>query len=53
MINPARFTQNYNVAANSLRPGPKAVREGSVGTLSAKAKKYLSPTPKFKGKPTA
>lgn len=50
MINPARFARNYNVAANSLRPGPKAIREGSVGNLAAKAKKFLQ-APKFKGKP--
>lgn len=53
MENPARFASNYNVTANSRKPGPKAIREGSVGTLAAKAKKYLSPTRviKFKGKP--
>lgn len=44
MENPARFASNYNIAANSRKPGPKAIREGSVGTLAAKAKKYLSPT---------
>lgn len=52
MINPARFAQNYSIAANSLKPGPKAIREGSVKTLAHKAKKILqtTQTPKFKGK---
>lgn len=53
MINPARFAQNYSIAANSLKPGPKAIREGSVKTLATKAKSILqtAKTPKFKGKP--
>lgn len=53
MINPARFAQNYSTAANSLRPGPKTIREGSVKALSSKAKQILQTThtPKFKGKP--
>lgn len=53
MINPARFAQNYSIGANSIRPGPKAIREGSVKTLAVKAKQILQTThtPKFKGKP--
>lgn len=43
MINPARFADNYNVIANSKRPGPKAVREGSVGTLVKQAREHLKP----------
>lgn len=52
MINPARFAQNYSIAANSVKPGPKAIREGSVKSLAHNAKKILQTahTPKFKGK---
>ena len=37
MINPARFTNNYSVIANSVRPGVKAIREGNVRGLVKQA----------------
>lgn len=55
MINPARFTQNYNVASNSVVPGPKAIRQGSVSQLVEKVKATVGFKPpkitKFMGKP--
>lgn len=53
MINPARFAQNYTIGVNSIKPHPKAIREGSVKVLAEKAKAVVktTQTPKFKGKP--
>lgn len=41
MINPARFARNYNAANSVRRP---VVRSGMVGTLTEKAKQYLTKT---------
>lgn len=37
MINPARFTANYSVPANSKRPGTKAIQQDNVGKLVKQA----------------
>lgn len=42
MINPARFTNNYTVAANSKRPGVKALQEDNVGKLVKQARARMT-----------